>query len=178
MIPKSLKLQNFLSHDVSEIDFDRFDSALVLGTYGDEIEQSNLWDIVALHSESLVALAQNAYDVGDINQFKKYSQTLADINSVSAIEGILDLVANVDYSQDYFATMISSTTQRYNNMEVLRKLEDYLRNSSTPRRTRIVAAEGLLAVKNLEYARYILDKTLNSSRYEDSEIVTYISARL
>ncbi|WP_455211942.1 hypothetical protein [Kaarinaea lacus] len=143
-----------------------------------EIEQDNLWSVVSSHSESLVALATKAYDIGNINQFKKYSQTLAGINSVSAIEGILELAAQVDYSQEYFATMISTSAQRYNNMEVLRKLEDYLRNPNTSMRTRIVAAEGLLAVKDLEYARYILDKTLNSSRYEDSEIVTYISARL
>jgi exonuclease SbcC len=41
MIPKSLKIQNFLSHDVSEIDFDKFDVALILGTYNDESDQSN-----------------------------------------------------------------------------------------------------------------------------------------
>jgi len=41
MIPKHLKLQNFLSHDTSEIDFDRFDVALILGTYDSESDQSN-----------------------------------------------------------------------------------------------------------------------------------------
>lgn len=41
MIPKSLKIQNFLSHDTSEIDFDKFNVALILGTYGDESDQSN-----------------------------------------------------------------------------------------------------------------------------------------
>lgn len=41
MIPKHLKLQNFLSHDVSEIDFDTFNVALILGTYDNESDQSN-----------------------------------------------------------------------------------------------------------------------------------------
>lgn len=41
MIPKHLKLQNFLSHDVSEIDFDTFNVALILGTYNNESDQSN-----------------------------------------------------------------------------------------------------------------------------------------
>ena len=41
MIPKRLKIQNFLSHDISEIDFDKFDAALILGSYDDEGDQSN-----------------------------------------------------------------------------------------------------------------------------------------
>ncbi len=41
MIPKSLKIQNFLSHDTSEIDFDKFQAALILGSYDDEVDQSN-----------------------------------------------------------------------------------------------------------------------------------------
>lgn len=144
----------------------------------DATEQENLWDVMALHSESLVALSTTAYENGSVDQFRKYSQSLADVNSVDAVEGMLELVAKVDYSQEYFVELIRASTQRYNNLETLHKLEDYLRNPDADRRTRIVAAEGLLALKDLEQARYILEKALNSSRYEDSEVVAYISARL
>jgi len=41
MIPKYLKLRNFLSHDISEVDFDKFNVALILGTYDNETDQSN-----------------------------------------------------------------------------------------------------------------------------------------
>jgi len=41
MIPKTLKIQNFLSHDTSEIDFDKFNAALILGAYDNEADQSN-----------------------------------------------------------------------------------------------------------------------------------------
>jgi hypothetical protein len=141
-------------------------------------EQANLWGVMALHAESLVALSEQAYASGNVNQFREFSQALADINSVDAVEGMLELVSKVDYSQEYFFDRIRESAQRYNNLETLHKLEDYLRNPNVDMRTRIVATEGLLAVKDLEQARYILQKALNSSRYEDSEIVAYISARL
>ena len=41
MIPKHLRIKNFLSHDASEIDFSKFDVALILGTYDGEPDQSN-----------------------------------------------------------------------------------------------------------------------------------------
>lgn len=41
MIPKILKMRNFLSHDISEIDFSKFDIALILGAYDGEPDQSN-----------------------------------------------------------------------------------------------------------------------------------------
>ncbi len=144
----------------------------------DDTEQQNLWGVVSMHSETLGALAKSAYENGNLNQFKKYSQALADINSVGAVEGTLELVGEVDYSEEYFIDMISTLSQRFNNLETLRKLEDYLRNPHADRRVRIVAAEGLLAVKDSVQARYILEKAANSSSYEDSEIVAYISARL
>jgi hypothetical protein len=144
----------------------------------DGTEQENLWGVISMHSESLGALAKSAYENGNLNQFKKYSQSLAGINSVAAVEGTLELVGKVDYSQEYFIEMISTLTRRFNHLETLRKLEDYLRNPHADSRTRIVAAEGLLAVKESEQARFILEKALKSNSYEDSEIVAYISARL
>jgi hypothetical protein len=144
----------------------------------DVSEQENLWGAISLHSESLAALAKNAYDNGNVNQFKAYSQNLADINSVRAVENILELASKVDYLQDYFVALVSTSTQRFNSLETLRKLEDYLRNPNVPMRARIVAAEGLLSVKEMESARNILETALNSNSYEDSEIVAYISARL
>lgn len=41
MIPLKLKLYDFLSHDNSEIDFTRFKSALILGSYDGSLERSN-----------------------------------------------------------------------------------------------------------------------------------------
>lgn len=41
MIPKKLKLKNFLSHDASEVDFDRFKLALILGMYDGDPDRSN-----------------------------------------------------------------------------------------------------------------------------------------
>jgi len=141
-------------------------------------EQANLWAVISLHSESLVALSKDAYENGDLSQFKHYSQALVDINSVGAVEGVLNLASEVDYSQEYFSDIISAIAQRFNNLETLHKLEDYLRNPNAHKRTRMVAAEGLLAVKDSGQARYILEKALNSNSYEDAEIVAYISARL
>lgn len=143
-----------------------------------DVEQEKLWGVMSLHSESLVALSVDAYQNGSMDQFKKYSQTLASVNSVGAVEGVLELAASVNYPQDYFTAMISTLTQRYHNLETLRKMEDYLRDPGLDSRTRIVAADGLLAVKESEQARYILEKALQSTSYEDADIVAYISARL
>lgn len=41
MIPKQLRMENFLSHNTSSIDFDKFDIALILGNYDNESDQSN-----------------------------------------------------------------------------------------------------------------------------------------
>jgi DNA repair exonuclease SbcCD ATPase subunit len=41
MIPKHLKMENFLSHNTSSIDFDKFNIALILGNYDNESDQSN-----------------------------------------------------------------------------------------------------------------------------------------
>jgi len=41
VIPIKLKLQNFLSHSQSEIDFNKFNVALVLGSYNGELDHSN-----------------------------------------------------------------------------------------------------------------------------------------
>lgn len=123
-------------------------------------------------------LANKAYQDGDLNRFRKFSQTISEINSVGAVEHMLKLVSKADYSQEYFIGIMRASTQRFNNLEVLHKLEDYLRNPDVDMRSRIVAAEGLLAVKDMDGARYILEKALNSSSYEDAEIVAYIGARL
>jgi len=144
----------------------------------DTTEQQNLWGVLSLHSESLMLLANKAYQDGDLNRFRKFSQTISEINSVGAVEHMLKLVSKADYSQEYFIGIMRASTQRFNNLEVLHKLEDYLRNPDVDMRSRIVAAEGLLAVKDMDGARYILEKALNSSSYEDAEIVAYIGARL
>ena len=41
MIPKKLKIKNFLSHQYSSIDFDKFNVALILGSYNDNTDESN-----------------------------------------------------------------------------------------------------------------------------------------
>jgi DNA repair exonuclease SbcCD ATPase subunit len=41
MIPVKLKLHNFLSHDRSEIDFSKFNTALILGCYNGDFDRSN-----------------------------------------------------------------------------------------------------------------------------------------
>ena len=41
MIPKTLKLKNFLSHDESEIDFEKFNTALIMGAFDGDPERSN-----------------------------------------------------------------------------------------------------------------------------------------
>lgn len=41
MIPLKLNVHNFLSHDKSEIDFNKFSVALILGAYDNEMDQSN-----------------------------------------------------------------------------------------------------------------------------------------
>ena len=41
MIPTMLRMKNFLSHSYSEINFDKFNMALILGCYGDNTDESN-----------------------------------------------------------------------------------------------------------------------------------------
>jgi len=41
MIPKHLTLRNFLSHDLSKIDFSKFNTALILGTMDGDFDRSN-----------------------------------------------------------------------------------------------------------------------------------------
>lgn len=41
MIPKFLTLRSFLSHDLSKIDFTKFNMALILGSFDGELDQSN-----------------------------------------------------------------------------------------------------------------------------------------
>lgn len=41
MIPVSLKLENFMSHARSELDFSQFDAALVMGAHNDDLDVSN-----------------------------------------------------------------------------------------------------------------------------------------
>lgn len=41
MIPKKLEIKNFLSHEHSIIDFDKFNSALILGTHNNSTDESN-----------------------------------------------------------------------------------------------------------------------------------------
>jgi len=41
MIPVRLYIENFLSHDESEVDFDAFEVALILGAYNNDTDQSN-----------------------------------------------------------------------------------------------------------------------------------------
>ncbi len=141
-------------------------------------EQQNLWSVISLHSESLMMLSKNAYEGGDLNHFKKYSEAMAAINSVSVIGHMLELASQVDYPKEYFVDMMRTSTQRFNNVEVFQQLEVRLLDPKADMGSRIVAAEGLLAVKNYESARFILEKALNSGNYEDSELAAYISARL
>ena len=143
-----------------------------------ETEQNKLWDIVSLHPDSLVALSIEAHENGATNQFSKYSQALSNVRSMDAVEGILKLSANIPGSSEYFIELIRGNVVKQNNSETLHKLEDYLRDPQRDRQTRIVAAEGLLAVKETQQARYILEKAVNASDYDDSDIIAYINARL
>lgn len=143
-----------------------------------EPEQAKLWNVVSLNSQSLVQLSVNAYQNGAMEQFQKYSQTLTSVNSLDAVEGVLELRSQVDYSQDYFSAMVSKLSQRYSNAETLHKFEDYLRDPEKDLNTRLLAADGLLAVKESEQARYILQKAVDSVGYGDAEIAAYINSRL
>ena len=143
-----------------------------------EIEQAKLWSVVSPHSQTMVALSADAYQNGSLDQFQKYSQALAHINSVDAVEGMLELRSHVDYSQEYFTDLVSVSVQRYHNMETLLKLEGYLGNPQKDLNTRLLAADGLLAVKESEQARTILQKAIDSAGYNDTAIVSYISSRM
>lgn len=143
-----------------------------------ETEQAKLWNVVSLHSQTLVELSVYAYQSGVTEQFHKYSQALASVNSLDAVEGLLQLRSQVDYSQDYFSDMVNRLTQRYHNMETLHKFEDYLRDPQKDLNTRLLAADGLLAVKESEQAHYILQKAIDSAGYGDADVAAYISSRL
>lgn len=144
----------------------------------DDQERQSLLAVVSLNPGALAALATDALNNGDDNDFKHFSETIAAHDTTSAMDKLFQLQGSVEYADDHFHTLIRQMAVRQNNTVSVHKLEDYLRNPQSSLQTKIMAAEGIMAVKHNPQARYVLEKILTSSDYNDADIVSYINAHL
>lgn len=142
-------------------------------------ERTYLQDMMMKNNKGLVLLATNAYENGRVNEFNEYADILVNLNGIQAVEGIMELQFAVNYQTDYYIGLMHQAANKNLNSQTLQRLEDYLRNPEFDMQIKIVAAEGLLSVKEQsKQAKYILEKAISSVSYDDAEIVSYISARM
>ena len=141
-------------------------------------EQARLWEVVSKHENTLVMLAETAERNGQHYELQRYATAIAQLPNLQAVDGLVKLHINVEYSPDYLGNLLAENVKSNPTIKVLHKLEDYMRNPEVPLDSRIFAAEGLLAVKNNRQARYILDKVISNPQYADPELQAYIGGRL
>ena len=141
-------------------------------------QRDRLWRIMSGHGQSLVSFAMDAQAQGDTSRVDQAAAALVQLNHAAAVDGIMALRQQVDYPQDYFMGYVRALTQAHNNPAILQRLGDYLQDPAADLQSRLIAAEGLLAVKQSLQAKYILDKLVNSNEYTDAEVAAYINGRL
>ena len=147
-----------------------------LGANGQE--QQKLWQVANKHGDTLVLLAADADKNGQNYNVQKYANAIAKLPNLQAVDGLVKLHMNVEYSPGYLAGMLKENVVKNPTIKVLHKLEDYMRDPSIPVESRLFAAEGLLSVRENRQARYILEKVVNNSQYADPELQAYIGGRL
>jgi len=174
------QLHTVLKNMVAGMGYDEEMALEIVDYYGrsDPQAKDRLKDIVYQNPAVLAGLASRAYSDGFHSEFQQYAKAIAQVNNVSAVDGLMKLQKQVAYSPEYFVELMHGLIENKSNSENLRRLEDYLRNTDSDLNTKIIAAEGLLAVQQNREAGYILEKVINSSSYDDTEIVTYIHSRL
>ncbi|WP_455207758.1 hypothetical protein [Kaarinaea lacus] len=141
-------------------------------------EQERLWEVVSKHENTLVMLAATAERNGQHYELQRYANAIAQLPNLQAVDGLVKLHINVEYSPDYLGNLLAENVKSNPTIKVLHKLEDYMRNPDVPIDSRIFAAEGLLAVRSNRQARYILEKVINNPQYADPELQAYIGGRL
>ncbi|WP_455200681.1 hypothetical protein [Kaarinaea lacus] len=141
-------------------------------------EQQRLWQVVSKHEDTLVLLATSADRNGQNYEIEKYASAIAALPNQRAVDGLMKLHINVEYSPDYLSGMLEKSIKINPTIKVLHKLEDYMRNPDVALESRIFAAEGLLAIRDNRQARYILEKVINNPQYSDPELQAYIGGRL
>lgn len=142
------------------------------------LEQQRLWEVVSKHEDTLVTLAANAENNGQHYEVQKYAGAIAKLPDLQAVDGLLKLHINTEYSPEYLGNMLAENVKSNPTIKVLHKLEDYMRDPDVPIDSRIFAAEGLLAVRNNRQARYILEKVINNPQSADPQLQAYIGGRL
>ena len=141
-------------------------------------EQQRLWDTIKQHEDTLVLLAVNAERNGQNYDVRKYANTIAQLPSLQAAQGIMKLRVAVEYAPSYMSRLLAESVQKNPTVKVLQKLEDYMRDPNMDLDTRLFAAEGLLSVRDNRHARYMLEKVINNPDYADPELQAYIGGRL
>jgi hypothetical protein len=141
-------------------------------------EQQRLWEVVSKHEDTLVTLAANAVSNGQHYDVQKYAGAIAKLPELQAVDGLLKLHINTEYSPEYLGNLLAENVKSNPTIKVLHKLEDYMRDPDVPIDSRIFAAEGLLAVRNNRQARYILEKVINNPQSADPQLQAYIGGRL
>jgi len=143
-----------------------------------DTEKNKLWDVVSQHPDALVLLAAQASTDGQSYNMEKYATAITQLPAVRAIDGVMELRRSIDQSPGYFIDLIRGVAQNNTNAKTFNRLEIYLQDPNVSAESRLLAAEGLLAIKDNRHARQILDKVLNQSNYNDTELLSYISGRL
>jgi hypothetical protein len=143
-----------------------------------QTERDKLWKFIQGQNDSLVALTVNAYKNGDSASVDRFTAALTEIPKASVVDNLIELHQRMDYPPEYFADLMQTVVKKYPNRDILHRVEDYVRDQSNDLQTRIIAVEGLLAAKDTEQGRYILDKMLTPPINTDAEILSYINGRL
>ncbi|HEY5602330.1 MAG TPA: hypothetical protein VIM41_04405 [Gammaproteobacteria bacterium] len=141
-------------------------------------EQQRLWELISNHEETLVMLAVGAHQDRRQYDMEKYASAIAQLPDPRAVDGLLKLHTHIDHAPPYLGTLLAENIKTNPSTTVLHKVEDYMRDPNVPVDSRIFAAEGLLTVSTNRQARYILEKVVNNSRSNDSQLQAYISGRL
>lgn len=143
-----------------------------------DVEANAVWDLISKHGSSLVTIAIEADQRGETDIVDKVFDSVQNLRGDTAVESIMALYNKVARPQQTFSDAIIDVVKRDASVDTLHRLENYLRGENVSRSIKLVAAEGLLAVKDNQQARYILEKMIQSNDYNDAEIVSYISGRM
>lgn len=143
-----------------------------------DVDADLVWQLLSRNSSSLIMIALDAELRAETDVVEKAVNALKATPSAVAINAIMKLYDKINRPQQYFIDAIISVVTRDPGIDALHQLENNLRATDQSLQGRIVAAEGLLAVKDNEQSRYILEKMIQSSDYSDAEVVSYINGRL
>jgi hypothetical protein len=141
-------------------------------------EQRQLMEVISHHPDTLVLLAADADRNGQNYDVRRYANAIARLPNLRATEGLLKLHSAVEYAPDYLPGLLVKKVQGNPNIKVLQKLEDYMRDPNMDLDTRLLAAEGLLSVKDNRHARYMLEKVINNNQYANPDLQAYIGGRM